>query len=106
MPDKVNARELVGSGFPPEEGAKLARALLARGATDWDALTVDVRDLPASLLISSFFNGFLQRVHNDRPTLLSRARQITWQPAYPFQEERVARWMKAFEPRDNPPTQH
>lgn len=97
MAEKVIAKNYVGAGFPPEEGAKFARVLLSK-ETDWNDLTIDVRDLPASLIISAFFNGFLQRIFNERPAVLPQARRIKWELAYPFQQENVARWMKDFEP--------
>ena len=95
MPYEIKAVEIVDNRFPPEEGADLARALLQK-ELDWDKLTVDLKGLPASLLISAFFNGFLAVITADRPELLPKAKRIYWQLDYDFQKENVARWMRGF----------
>lgn len=93
----VDAKEYVGLGFPPEEGKKLAAALLAQGQrVDWRDLTIDVTNCPASLLISAFFNGFLQEVHDQKADLLPAAQKIEWEMKFPFQKENVRRWMAEF----------
>ena len=94
----INAKSHVGTGFPPQEGAKLASILM----TDLEKhgpLTVDLRSCSPALLISAFFNGFLQKIHDDRPELLETARQTKWLLAHEFQKENVATWMKDFKPQ-------
>jgi hypothetical protein len=93
----VNARQYVGTGFPPEEGAKLAEVLMGPGYSVQGA-SVDLRKCPAGLLISAFFNAFLQRVHEKDPALLDAARKIHWELEYDFQKQNVARWMQDFKP--------
>ncbi|MCI0420805.1 MAG: hypothetical protein L0312_16520 [Acidobacteria bacterium] len=93
----VNAREIIGTRFPPEEGEKLADALM-REHDDWSCLIVDLRRCPPSLLISAFFNAFLQKVYEERPDLLRAAREIEWQLAYPFQTDNVKTWVADFKP--------
>ena len=102
----VNAHDHVGTGFPPEEGTKLAKALLEKENVDWGHLTIDVSDLPSSLLISAFFNGFLQRVYDTNPGVFGQSRNITWKLAFDFQRKNVARWMEVFKPQPAIATKH
>jgi hypothetical protein len=94
----VDARKHVGISFPTEEGARLADSLLQL-ESDWSQLSIDLRTMPAGLLISAFFNGFLQRVHEKKPELLPTARIVKWQLAHPFQEKNVREWMRDFQPQ-------
>lgn len=98
MAQMIHARGIVGSGFPPEEGTHLADNLLQRKGVDWAQLQIDLRGCPAGLLISAFFNGFLQRIVDKDPSLLDKAREIQWQLDYPFQKENIGRWMHGFRP--------
>jgi hypothetical protein len=50
------------------------------------------------MLISAFFRGVLQTVHDQRPAELARARSIRWLLNYDFQRESVVGWMLEFEP--------
>ena len=95
MTTKLIGSELVGNEFPPEEGAKLAKMLISRNV-DWLNMTVDLRGLPPSLLISAFFNGFLAAINEERPDLLPTAKKINWVLDHDFQYENVRRWMKGF----------
>lgn len=97
----VNAREVIGVGFPPEEGTKLADNLLAREKLDWEELEITLRGCAPGLLISAFFNGFLQRIADQKPDLLNHARTIQWTVDYPFQKENVSRWMHDFKPHND-----
>ena len=94
----IDANKLVNGGFPPEEGRALAATLLRRQDVNWDSLRVDVTRCPASLLISAFFNGFLQEISDRRRELLPKARGIDWQLQFGFQRENVTRWMRDFRP--------
>ena len=98
--NNINARKYVSDGFPPDEGGRLANALMDSSAVDWNKLQIDLTQLPPSLLISAFFNGFLQTLVDRRPELLKVARQITWKVPFDFQRENIARWMKDFRPYD------
>lgn len=98
MTTTIDATQIVKRAFPPEEGAALAQTLLAKSDTDWSDLVIDLRALPSSLLISAFFNSFLQTIYQQQPTLLERARKIRWEVKFPFQRENVTDWMKKFEP--------
>jgi hypothetical protein len=49
-------------------------------------------------MISSFFNGFMMRIHEQRPASLDMARNIVWELEFDFQRENVARWIKEFKP--------
>ncbi|MDE2807500.1 MAG: hypothetical protein OXN90_03705 [Gemmatimonadota bacterium] len=95
MTTEIVGSELVGNEFPPEEGARLAKTLLDRDV-DWQHITVDLRGLPPSLLISAFFNGFLAAINGERPDLLQSAKKIRWVLDHDFQYENVRRWMKGF----------
>lgn len=95
---KINANEFVGRGFPTEEGRKLARTLLEDKRTVWDELEIDLSGLAPALLISAFFNGFLQEVFDRNSALLSKARQIHWGLQFSFQKTNVDSWMTHFKP--------
>jgi hypothetical protein len=95
----INARPLVGNGFPPDAGAHLARRLIADGEIRrWDELEIDLMGCPPSLLISAFFNGFLQEVWDGKPDLLDQARKIKWKLSFDFQRDSVKQWMRDFKP--------
>jgi len=53
-----------------------------------------------SLLISAFFNAFLQQIHEANPSQLASARQINWNLKHQFQKENVSRWISDFQPYD------
>lgn len=95
---EINANTLVNGGFPPEEGRQLAATLLERNDIDWSELTIDVSKCAAALLISAFFNGFLQEVYDRRSDLLGEAKGISWELQFPFQLENVKRWINDFKP--------
>ncbi len=93
----LNAKEILGQEFPPDEGKRLADDLLARDI-NWRDLTIDVSSCSPSLLISAFFNGFLQEIFERKASLLDDARLVKWRFKFSFQEENVARWMREFAP--------
>ena len=95
MPHQIKGLDIVGNRFPPDEGATLARTIL-RQDLEFDQLEVDLRGLPASLLISAFFNGFLAAISAERPDLLPKAKKITLRFDHDFQSENAVRWMKGF----------
>lgn len=96
MPE-INASEVVGTGFPTDEGKKLAEQILA-GHDNLDGLTVDVSNCADTLLISAFFNAFLQHVSDQAKEKLEAARKITWVALFSFQNENIETWMKDFQP--------
>ena len=96
MTQQLRAVELIGTRFPPDEGAELARAILGQDL-EFDQLEVDLQGLPPSLLISAFFNGFLAAISRERPELLSRAKKVRWKFDHDFQYENANRWMKGFQ---------
>jgi hypothetical protein len=98
MENVLDALQHVGTSFPTDEGTHLADVLLSAKIDDWTTITIDLRKMPAGLLISAFFNAFLQRIHEKKPDRLAEARGIKWKLAYPFQEKNVQEWMKDFEP--------
>jgi hypothetical protein len=95
------ASEIVEAGFPPDEGERLAAKLLNATDTNWEDLTIDLRGLPSGLLISAFFNAFLQEIYDRRPNLLKQARTIKWRVTYDFQEANIKQWMSDFAPFGN-----
>ena len=98
---RIDGRDVVGRGFPPDEGKKLAEALLAR-TPDWSDLEIDLSEIAPALLISAFFNGFLQAVHEQKPELLESAKKVKWVMQYEFQLANVKKWMEHFKPTKNP----
>ena len=95
---KIDATKHVRSGFPTDEGAAFASSLLDAPDIDWNSLEIDVRALPASLLISAFLNAFLQKVADDRPDLLDAARAIKWVCKFDFQTDNLKTWVQQFTP--------
>jgi len=95
---KINANEHVGHAFPPDAGKRLASALLKQPDLSWDDLEIDVRWLPPALLISAFFNGFLQQVYATNPDILPKARQVRWLLRFAFQNANFEKWMVSFQP--------
>ena len=96
MFQKIKALDIVGEDFPPEAGARLAKAILSR-ELQLDQLEVDLQGLPPSLLISAFFNGFLAVVSEERPELLSKAKRVKLRMDHDFQYENAHRWMRGFQ---------
>ena len=99
----IKADEIVGRGFPTDEGERLAKALLDNPQFNWARDLVDLTGCDSALLISAFFNAFLQTVHDRDARLLDQARQIQWQLEFDFQQENVSTWMKDFEPHSLQP---
>ena len=96
MPQEIKGREILGNSFPPDEGALLAREILDR-ESDFDQLEVDLTGLPAALLISAFFNGFLTVISAERPELLPKAKRIALRFDHDFQKRNAELWMEGFE---------
>ncbi len=91
----VNAKEMLGHGFPPTQGAKLASKLLSDGA-DWTVVCIDLSGLPSSMIISGFVNGFLQAVHDADAAMVAVAKTVQWKTRFPFQHEDIATWVRDF----------
>lgn len=91
----MDAREIVGTGFPPDEGQKLAQHVL-KESSDLQGLEINVCRCPAALLISCFFSSFLTQINDSRPDLLDDARKISWVAKHQFQQDNIARWMEDF----------
>ena len=96
MLQQIKALDIVGLCFPPEAGAKLAKVIIGQ-EMELDQLEIDLQGLPASLLISAFFNGFLAAISEDRPELLSKAKKVKLILDHDFQYENANRWMKGFQ---------
>jgi inhibitor of KinA sporulation pathway (predicted exonuclease) len=95
---RLIATELLGNDLPEEEGKKLASIILDKFSLR--DLTISCYGIRPSLMISSFFNGFMRRIHEQRPASLDMARNIVWELEFDFQRENVARWMKGFQTID------
>lgn len=93
----IDVNRIVGVGFPPDEGIRLAKVLLDK-FTDWSSLHLDLKNCDCALLISAFFNSFLQTVFEIDPTKLEHARKIKWEARYEFQKNSVEEWMRDFQP--------
>jgi hypothetical protein len=101
MTKHLHAVEVLNSGYPPDEGKRLALHLLKQPDVDWENLLIDLHKLPVELLISPFFNAFLQTVHDERPELLDKARAVRWDAEFDFQDENIRSWMTEFHPFEN-----
>jgi hypothetical protein len=83
--------------FPTDAGAELARELLESETPFGSA--VDLTAYPPAMLISGFFQAFLQHVHDHAPTELARARKTEWIVKYDFQRTHITQWVRDFVPR-------
>lgn len=89
--------ELVGAGKPSTEGRRLARHLMEqRGDREWNEVVVDLTGCSAVLLVSAFFNGALQEVHERAPNELEKFRQVRWQAKFAFQQQNIEMWVREF----------
>jgi hypothetical protein len=61
-------------------------------------LTIDVRRLPARILISAFFGSFFQQIYEANPAILDLARKIRWDVDHAFQKENIDKWSLSFDP--------
>lgn len=93
----INANRIVGTRFPTDEGRRLAEVLLSR-FSDWSTLRIDLTSCDSALLISAFFNSFLQTVSEKDLSRLNDARKIDWNLQYSFQKSNVEEWMRDFQP--------
>lgn len=96
----INATELIGDGFPTDEGKRLGTSLLESLKT-LETVEVDLTGCKPVLLISAFFNAVLQTVYDRDPKLLGSARKIKWNLPFEFQRQNVAQWMVDFRPDDS-----
>lgn len=93
----VDGAAIVGLGLPAEDGRKLAHAVLDMVGRELDVV-IDVREVRAGKLISSFFVAFLQAVVDRAPERLDAARAIRWQTRHAFQAQNIECWMREFSP--------
>ncbi|WP_149752572.1 hypothetical protein [Rubripirellula obstinata] len=94
----INGNRLIGMGYPVDEGAQLATRLLQQEDVDWQSLTLDMTDVDAAMLISSFVNSFLQTIHEQAPLRLDQARKVQWKTEFGFQQESIEEWVNDFQP--------
>lgn len=99
MAKHIEAINYVGTAFPPVEGERLADVLFNDKTLDWSSLSIDLRKCPAGLLISAFFNSFLQKIHEESPANLDAAKTIAWETDFPFQKKNVTEWISRFKPQ-------
>jgi len=93
----IDGHKMVGTGFPTDEGRRLAELLL-RDGTQMERLEVDLTQCDSGLLISAFFNAFLQAMHEKGADFLDKARKISWRLEFDFQRRNVSEWMQDFQP--------
>ena len=94
----INALDHIGTGFPPNEGEQLAQELL-KHELDWAALKIDLRKCAPALLISAFFNGFLQYIATASAERLEAAKNIEWLVDFDFQGQNIQQWVENFSPQ-------
>jgi hypothetical protein len=95
----IDAREVIGSGFPPNEGERLADWVLKQ-SSELSEEQIDLTRCPPALIISAFFNAFLQRIYERNVKLYPVAKQLKWKLRFPFQERNVRDWIESFRPAD------
>jgi hypothetical protein len=105
IPIVFQATPYIGRGLPNEEGRRIALVLLHQYPESLPAI-VDLRGCLPGLMISGFFNGFLQQVHESAPTKLEQARQLQWRldEHLSWCQCRISQWVRAFQPY--PPSEH
>ena len=99
MENQLLAIDFVHTTFPPDEGERLAEALLSDNRIS-DSLTISLVGCPPALLISAFFNGFLQRVHEQDSSKFEAAKRISWVAEFEFQNDNIRKWVEEFKPRE------
>lgn len=99
MKNELSAIDFVQTTFPPSEGERLADALLEENRLA-DGLTIRLDGCPPALLISAFFNGFLQRVYEQDRSKFESAKAVRWIAEFDFQNENIRKWISEFEPRE------
>lgn len=93
----LRAKQHIKAGWATTEGRSLAQAALAR-EEPLDALTIDMGGCPNSLMISPFFNAFLQAIFDQRGEAgLMQAKSIKWKAEFPFQLDLISDWVGHFE---------
>lgn len=93
----LNAKNIIGTGLPHEDGRKLAQYIFDNLSIKKE-FNINLSDCKPKLLISAFFNTFLQTIYDNNSSLLDSARQINWILKYDFQKKNVSRWMINFKP--------
>ena len=98
MKNELSAIDFVQTTFPPKEGERLADALIAQCVIA-DDLTIKLEGCPPALLISAFFNGFLQRIFEQNSSKFGAAKKVKWVAEFEFQNDNIRKWVAEFEPR-------
>jgi hypothetical protein len=100
----IDAIEYIKDGLPYGAGGNLAKAILDMDLSpeDWGRLVVDITKLPTELVISSFFNAFLQMISDHDQNLLDLAKETGWYANFDFQYDNILRWMEEFKPLPPP----
>ncbi|WP_372717335.1 hypothetical protein [Novipirellula sp.] len=99
MNNELSAIDFVQTAFPPTEGERLADALLKDDLLT-DGLVISLDGCSPALLISAFFNGFLQRVYEQDRAKFESAKRIEWKAEFDFQNANIRKWVNKFEPRE------
>lgn len=99
MNNKISAIDYVQTTFPPTEGERLA-SMLIESQVLTDGLQIDLEGCPPALLISAFFNGFLQRIFEQDSGKFETAKGIQWRAEFDFQNKNIREWVEKFQPRE------
>ena len=97
---RVDAKKIIGRVRSPVDveavGRRLADEILSHD--DLREVEVDLRGLPAGLLISAFFRSFLQRFDDASSAKYKAARGFKWLADHDFQLKNVELAIKSFLP--------
>lgn len=97
----IVARDIIDRKWPPLCGLQLADYVLENWRAD---LTIDLRKLPAGMLIASFFGAFLLQIGLTKPRRLGTAQKFEWLTDFDFQRTSIKSWIGDFEMEsDEPP---
>lgn len=104
LDNAIRASLYITDGLPYGAGGNLAKAILDKGLAreEWDNLVIDIQGIPSGMLISAFFNSFLQMIADHDQGYLESVKGALWLTDFAFQSENIERWMEDFEPLPPP----
>jgi hypothetical protein len=100
---KIDASEIIVEKFPQRAAGELALYLMEE--SEWEPgneqiVEIDLRSIPAALLISAFFATFWKWLdQEDSKICIAGIEDITWLTQHDFQQKNIARWTEPWKER-------
>ena len=82
--------------LPDAAGQGFAEYIIKSGHKFDNELEIDLRNIPAKLLISVFFGSFFAVLHEHSPLAQEAIGRIQWITDHEFQSKNIARWTAPF----------